>query len=70
MIYTSLTTQLSNKLGTMTRRTVIVGLNTAHNVLEKRLGIEVTPETITEYLETGKPRNAWCSSSSRTHGRN
>ena len=34
------------------RRTVIVGLNTAHNVLEKRLGIEVTPETITEYLET------------------
>ena len=34
------------------RRTVIVGLNTAHNVLEKRLGIEVTPETITHYLET------------------
>ncbi|RBQ22383.1 Methyl-coenzyme M reductase I subunit alpha [Candidatus Methanobinarius endosymbioticus] len=34
------------------RRTVIVGLNTAHNVLEKRLGMEVTPETITEYLET------------------
>ena len=34
------------------RRTVIVGLNTAHNVLEKRLGIEVTPETITNYLET------------------
>lgn len=34
------------------RKTVIVGLNTAHNVLEKRLGIEVTPETITEYLET------------------
>ena len=29
------------------RKTVIVGLNTAHNVLEKRLGIEVTPETIT-----------------------
>ena len=34
------------------RRTVIVGLNTAHNVLERRLGMEVTPETITNYLET------------------
>jgi len=34
------------------RRTVIVGLNTAHNVLERRLGMEVTPETITRYLET------------------
>ena len=34
------------------RRTVIVGLNTAHTVIEKRLGMEVTPETITEYLET------------------
>jgi len=34
------------------RRTVIVGLNTAHNVIEKRLGKEVTPETITNYLET------------------
>ena len=34
------------------RRTVIVGLNTAHKVLEKRLGFEVTPETITNYLET------------------
>lgn len=34
------------------RRTVIVGLNTAHTVLEKRLGMEVTPETITNYLET------------------
>ncbi|HMK54387.1 MAG TPA: coenzyme-B sulfoethylthiotransferase subunit alpha [Methanobacteriaceae archaeon] len=34
------------------RRTVIVGLNTAHNVIEKRLGKEVTPETITHYLET------------------
>ena len=33
------------------RKTVIVGLNTAHNVLEKRLGMEVTPETITNYLE-------------------
>jgi len=32
------------------RRTVIVGLDTAHNVLEKRLGKEVTPETINEYL--------------------
>ncbi len=34
------------------RRTVVVGLNTAHNVIEKRLGKEVTPETITHYLET------------------
>mgnify|MGYP002508355048 CR=1 FL=1 len=28
------------------RKTVIVGLNTAHNVLEKRLGMEVTPEML------------------------
>ncbi|MDD6256789.1 coenzyme-B sulfoethylthiotransferase subunit alpha [Methanobrevibacter boviskoreani] len=34
------------------RRTVLVGLNTAHNVLQRRLGMEVTPETITNYLET------------------
>ncbi|MDR1722299.1 MAG: coenzyme-B sulfoethylthiotransferase subunit alpha, partial [Methanobrevibacter sp.] len=34
------------------RRTVVVGLNTAHTVIEKRLGMEVTPETITHYLET------------------
>ena len=34
------------------RRTVIVGLNSAHTVIEKRLGKEVTPETITHYLET------------------
>lgn len=34
------------------KRTVVVGLNTAHNVIEKRLGKEVTPETITHYLET------------------
>ena len=34
------------------RRTVVVGLNTAHTVIEKRLGKEVTPETITNYLET------------------
>jgi methyl-coenzyme M reductase alpha subunit len=34
------------------RRTVIVGLNTAHTVIQKRLGKEVTPETITHYLET------------------
>ncbi|RZN61136.1 coenzyme-B sulfoethylthiotransferase subunit alpha [Methanonatronarchaeum sp. AMET6-2] len=33
------------------QRTVIVGLDTAHQVLEKRLGVEVTPETINEYLE-------------------
>ena len=34
------------------RRTVVVGLNTAHTVIEKRLVKEVTPETITNYLET------------------
>lgn len=34
------------------KRTVVVGLNTAHTVIEKRLGKEVTPETITHYLET------------------
>ncbi|WGI16697.1 coenzyme-B sulfoethylthiotransferase subunit alpha [Methanonatronarchaeum sp. AMET-Sl] len=33
------------------QRTVIVGLDTAHQVMEKRLGVEVTPETINEYLE-------------------
>ena len=27
-------------------------MNTAHKVIEKRLGKEVTPETITNYLET------------------
>ncbi len=34
------------------RRTVISGLDTAHAVIEKRLGKEVTPETINHYLET------------------
>lgn len=34
------------------RRTIIVGLNTPHAVIEKRLGKEVSPETITHYLET------------------
>jgi methyl-coenzyme M reductase alpha subunit len=34
------------------RRTVIVGLDIAHQVLERRLGVEVTPETINHYLET------------------
>ncbi len=34
------------------RRTVIVGLDIAHQVLERRLGVEVTPETINNYLET------------------
>ncbi|MCD4807793.1 MAG: coenzyme-B sulfoethylthiotransferase subunit alpha [Methanococcoides sp.] len=33
------------------RRTCIVGLDMAHETLEKRLGIEVTPETINHYLE-------------------
>ncbi|QXO95803.1 coenzyme-B sulfoethylthiotransferase subunit alpha [Methanospirillum purgamenti] len=32
------------------RRTVIVGMDMAHNTLQKRLGKEVTPETINEYL--------------------
>jgi len=32
------------------RRTVIVGLDVAHMVLEKRLGKAVTPETISNYL--------------------
>ena len=34
------------------RRTVIVGLDLAHEVLEKRLSQEVTPQTINTYLET------------------
>jgi methyl-coenzyme M reductase alpha subunit len=34
------------------KRTVIVGMDTAHSVLERRLGVEVTPETINEYMET------------------
>jgi len=34
------------------RRTVVVGMDMAHETLEKRLGIEVTPETINHYLET------------------
>src|SRR5512136_626866 len=33
------------------RRTIIVGLDMSHEVLEKRLGKEVTPETINNYLE-------------------
>ena len=33
------------------RRTVIVGLDTAHETLTRRLGKEVTPETINGYLE-------------------
>jgi len=33
------------------RRTVIVGLDSAHTVLQKRLGKEVTPETVNHYLE-------------------
>ncbi|MBP2029127.1 methyl-coenzyme M reductase alpha subunit [Methanohalophilus levihalophilus] len=34
------------------RRTTIVGMDMAHETLEKRLGLEVTPETINHYLET------------------
>lgn len=34
------------------KRTVIVGMDTAHAVLERRLGVEVTPETINDYMET------------------
>jgi methyl-coenzyme M reductase alpha subunit len=33
------------------RRTIVVGLDMAHEVLQKRLGKEVTPETINNYLE-------------------
>ena len=32
------------------RRTIIVGMDLAHATLQKRLGKEVTPETISEYL--------------------
>ncbi|WP_042705994.1 coenzyme-B sulfoethylthiotransferase subunit alpha [Methanomicrobium mobile] len=32
------------------RRTIIVGMDLAHTTLQKRLGKEVTPETISEYL--------------------
>ncbi|MDR1819464.1 MAG: coenzyme-B sulfoethylthiotransferase subunit alpha [Methanobrevibacter sp.] len=34
------------------KRTILVGMDTAHSVLEKRLGVEVTPETINDYMET------------------
>ena len=33
------------------RRTVLVGLDSPHSTIEKRLGKEVTPETINSYLE-------------------
>ncbi|MCL2509714.1 MAG: coenzyme-B sulfoethylthiotransferase subunit alpha [Methanomassiliicoccaceae archaeon] len=33
------------------RRTILVGLDSPHNTIEKRLGKEVTPETINSYLE-------------------
>lgn len=33
------------------KRTIIVGMDTAHSVLQERLGVEVTPETINEYME-------------------
>ena len=33
------------------RRSIIVGMDTAHGVLENRLGVEVTPETINNYME-------------------
>ena len=32
------------------KRTIIVGMDIAHNTLQKRLGKEVTPQTINEYL--------------------
>ncbi|MEN6610495.1 MAG: methyl-coenzyme M reductase subunit alpha, partial [Methanoregulaceae archaeon] len=32
------------------RRTIIVNMDIAHSTLQKRLGKEVTPETISEYL--------------------
>ncbi len=33
------------------RRTIVVGLDMPHEVLEKKLGKEITPETINNYLE-------------------
>lgn len=33
------------------RRTILVGLDSPHQTLERRLGVEVTPETINTYLE-------------------
>jgi len=33
------------------RRTILVGLDSPHQTIERRLGKEVTPETINEYLE-------------------
>lgn len=33
------------------KRTIIVGMDTAHSVLQERLGVEVTPETINEYMD-------------------
>ncbi len=33
------------------KRTIIVGMDTAHSVLQERLGVEVTPETINNYME-------------------
>ena len=33
------------------RRTVLVGLDSPHQTIERRMGKEVTPETINEYLE-------------------
>ena len=34
------------------RRTILVGLDSPHQTIERRLGKEVTPETINAYLET------------------
>lgn len=34
------------------RRTILVGLDSPHQTIERRLGKEVTPETINTYLET------------------
>ena len=33
------------------KRTIIIRMDTAHSVLQERLGVEVTPETINEYME-------------------
>jgi methyl-coenzyme M reductase alpha subunit len=41
------------------RRTVVSGLDTAHTVIEKRLGKEVTPETINRYLEAVNHNARW-----------
>ena len=51
------------------RRTIIVGLDLAHGTLQKRLGKEVTPETINEYLHVLNHAMPGAGCRSGTHGR-